>query len=34
MAVVIGLFAEENTDGDVRVFRSEYLFPEVEELAS
>ena len=34
MTVVIGFFAEEDTDGDVGVFRSEYIFPEVEELAS
>ena len=34
VTVVIGFFAEENSDGDIGVFRSEYLFPEVEELAS
>ena len=33
MTVVIGFFAEEDADWDVRVFGSEYLFPEVEEFA-
>ena len=34
VTVVFGFFAEEDADGDVGVFRSEYLFPEVEKLSS
>ncbi len=32
MPVMIGFIAEEDADGDVRVFGSEYLFPESEKL--
>ncbi len=32
MTIVICLFTEEDPDGYVRVFRSEYILPEVEEF--
>ena len=32
MTIMICLFTEEDPDGYVRVFRSEYILPEVEEF--